>query len=284
MTRNESAKFAPGPAKRCEEQGATARNERRGIALAEPGMLASILLFVLLAFLTIAAPLVSGDGLIVPSEAFGAGLPLDLVKDAALVALFYLLTKISTAEIRSGFSTLQETFARREAELVELSTTDVLTGVHNRRYFDEALSREWARAGRLDDSLTIALVDLDRFKTINDEHGHEAGDECLLLVAAVLKEELRYPGTVVARYGGDEFAVLMPNMTEIGCRNVLESVRARIERLQKTPAARLSISVGAAGCRPTGEQSPKGLVRLADERLYDAKRAGRNQVCAGGIG
>ena len=275
MTKKETNQSSPGD---------PSRNKRRGMALAEPGVQASILLFVLLATLTISAPFVSNQGLAMTDEQFDAGLPFELVKDAALVALFYLLTKISTAEIRSGFSTLQEAFARREAELVELSTTDELTGVHNRRFFDDALSREWARAVRVDDSVTLALVDLDRFKTINDEHGHEAGDECLLLVAAILKEELRYPGTVVARYGGDEFAVLMPNMTEVGCWNVLESVRARIERLQQAPAARLSISVGAACCRPTGEQSPKGLVRLADERLYDAKRAGRNRVCAGDIG
>lgn len=221
-----------------------------------------------------------------------------LFRDLGFLVVIYMIAWTTTRQVRSGLAALEERIGQRECnlrtavtdlaeentQLAQLSTTDFLTGARNRRYFDDALDREWQRSVQLGCSLALALVDVDRFKTINDVYGHSQGDECLLQVAAALRGKMKHPGDVVARYGGDEFAVLMPNATEAGVQSAMEDVRGQIESLTSAPAVGLSISAGAVVCWPNSGLEPKRLVRLADERLYAAKRAGRNRVSVGEVG
>ena len=215
-----------------------------------------------------------------------------MLSNVGVVLFGYLFVRIHSAEIRDGFTVLQEQVRERTAhleaaladlsvansKLVEQSTVDGLTGAGNRRFFDATLAQEWVRARRSGQPLALALVDLDQFKGINDRYGHLKGDECLLRLASVLQGGMRRPGDVVARFGGDEFAVLLPNTTRAGAFEMLERIRRRVAEMKKPPAPGLSISVGVAACIPDGHARPKTLIQTADERLYAAKQAGRNQV------
>jgi diguanylate cyclase (GGDEF)-like protein len=246
-----------------------------------------LLLLATASIVTFSDPIQEVTGINISGEEAAA-----LVRDLALLALLSAIAWITTRQIRSGFAALEERISQREdnlkaavtdlsvenSQLARLSTTDCLTGARNRRYFDDALDREWERSVQLGYSLALALVDIDRFKMINDVYGHAQGDECLLQVAGALQSKMKHPGDIVARYGGDEFAVLMPNASEAGIQSVLEDVRGHIERLTAEPAVGLSISAGAVACWPKPGLEPKRLVRLADEQLYAAKRAGRNRV------
>ncbi len=167
--------------------------------------------------------------------------------------------------------------------LHRISTLDGLTGVANRRLFDETLSLEWRRAARSRAPLSLLMIDIDRFKAFNDAAGHQNGDDCLRRVAHALRESVHRAADLVARYGGEEFGVLLPETDAENARNVAESLRARIESLDMAhPAAgagHVTISVGVATTTPPREGGePEELVRQADEALYAAKRAGRNRV------
>jgi diguanylate cyclase (GGDEF)-like protein len=157
--------------------------------------------------------------------------------------------------------------------LHRISTEDGLTGVSNRRHFDDTLAREWRRAMRSAAPLSLLMVDVDHFKPFNDQHGHQAGDELLRRIAYTLRNAVHRPADLVARYGGEEFVVLLPETNEPDARALAESLRASIA---ETP---VTVSIGVATLiaerdRGTSEE----LVRIADEALYDAKRAGRNCV------
>lgn len=171
-----------------------------------------------------------------------------------------------------------------EARLRELSATDGLTGIANRRSFDETLAREWERGLRHATPLAIVMADIDFFKRYNDTYGHVAGDACLQQVAAALASGIRHGGDTVARYGGEEFAVVLPGADAAAACAVAESLRARVEALALPHAGRpgggvVTISLGVAAALPARDQSPTGLVEQADQRLYRAKESGRNRVC-----
>jgi diguanylate cyclase (GGDEF)-like protein len=159
------------------------------------------------------------------------------------------------------------------------ATTDSLTGLANRWTFDEELALEWRRAERVGDPLALILLDLDNFKSINDTRGHQAGDEVLRKVGAVLTASVRQVD-LAARYGGEEFAVIVPETDLDGAIDLAERLRKALESevIELENGTRLSVtaSFGAAvkGDLPGGEK----LVAAADERLYEAKRAGKNQV------
>jgi diguanylate cyclase (GGDEF)-like protein len=173
-----------------------------------------------------------------------------------------------------------------EAELSVLAATDGLTGLANRRTFDKALEAEWLRAARHGTSLSLLLIDLDRFKPFNDHYGHPAGDECLQAVARILSAAMKRPGDLVARYGGEEIAVLLPVTDAEGAATVAEEVRSRVQELSiphdaNVPSCVLTISIGTATLMPSFEHfdaDPKILVALADQALYRAKLGGRNRV------
>ena len=173
-----------------------------------------------------------------------------------------------------------------EAELQSLAATDALTGLANRRAFDGYLEREWLRAGRDGTSLALLLVDLDRFKVVNDTLGHSAGDDLLRLVADQIDSSIHRATDLVARYGGEEFAVILPATNLSGAMVIAERLRTDIERA--TAAFRAygeavgTASIGVAVAMPKRPAEMAGLLAAADRALYQAKENGRNRVCAVG--
>ncbi len=169
-------------------------------------------------------------------------------------------------------------------ELERLSTLDGLTGVANRRHFDESLGREWRRAARDRSPLTLMLADLDHFKPLNDARGHPHGDYCLKQVAAALGSALRRTGDTLARYGGEEFALILPNTGSAEALIHAEALRRAVAalRLPHDGVAEhpwVTISIGIATGR-ADELDAEALLRLADAALYGAKRAGRDRCVA----
>jgi diguanylate cyclase (GGDEF)-like protein len=184
---------------------------------------------------------------------------------------------------------LEQRVAERTAQLEEanrklsaLSMIDGLTGVANRRYFDEVLASECGRAQRTTRPLALVLLDVDHFKKYNDFHGHQGGDECLRQVADALRNSTRRKADLVARYGGEEFTVILPETGPELARDIAESIRRSIEALaiphQHAPQGLLTISVGVATTTAGDRGSPAQLIRIADDALYRAKHQGRNCV------
>lgn len=169
--------------------------------------------------------------------------------------------------------------------LVELSYLDPLTGIGNRRRFEERLLTEWKRAVRARSYLSLVMIDIDHFKAFNDAYGHQQGDVCLRKVATTLVDALPRAGDAVARYGGEEFAVILPLTDRAGAVKVAESLRQRIEALAVPHKASsvsrvVTISCGVATFIPAIDIEAGELLRLADEALYRAKQGGRNQTRA----
>ena len=174
--------------------------------------------------------------------------------------------------------------AEAAAEMVELAATDQLTGVANRRRFNQELEREWRRTAREDLPLSLLLLDVDFFKIYNDTYGHQGGDDVLKAVAATIKGALRRPSDVVARWGGEEFVVLLPATDVRGAIEVGETVRLAIEALhivhRDSGSGFLTVSVGVATAYPRRNHGSEPLIAEADANLYEAKRQGRNRVGA----
>lgn len=166
--------------------------------------------------------------------------------------------------------------------LSALSRTDPLTGIANRRAFDEALQRGWARAAERRQRLGLLVIDVDHFKRYNDHYGHVAGDSCLRILAGVMQQSLR-EGDLLARYGGEEFAALLPDADKAVALAVAERVRRAVETRAMPHDglgrdALVTVSIGAVSCAPAEESRPATLVRQADAALYMAKRSGRNRA------
>jgi len=167
--------------------------------------------------------------------------------------------------------------------LREMVARDGLTGIQNRRMFDQHIQRAWQQAVRDEQEIAILLVDIDCFKKYNDRYGHQAGDECLRAVATSLTQCARRPMDFVARYGGEEFAVVLYEASREYVAEVLTRIQRSIAELNipheaSEVASRLTVSIGAAFIRPTAGRTPEGLIQLADEALYTAKEQGRNRV------
>ena len=179
-----------------------------------------------------------------------------------------------------------EELKRANRRLAELAGTDELTGLANRRRFNEALEREWARARRLQEPLAVLMMDIDHFKKYNDLYGHQAGDECLAQVARILRGRLRRPGDLVARYGGEEFVVVASGTSEDQARELAQGLCRAVFALNLahagSPTGRLTLSIGVASRTPAGESTADDILYAADMALYRAKENGRNCVeCAG---
>lgn len=175
---------------------------------------------------------------------------------------------------------------RLEDELRALSQEDALTGVPNRRAFDERLAAEWARARRRRAPIAVAMIDIDAFKPYNDGNGHQAGDDCLRAVAQVLAGACRRPGELLARYGGEEFAVVFPDTGAEEAARIAEALRAAVEARNlphgHSPVApHITVSVGVATVIPSRAGNPDAVIRMADRALYSAKAAGRNRTALG---
>ncbi|MEI7671776.1 MAG: diguanylate cyclase [Deltaproteobacteria bacterium] len=172
---------------------------------------------------------------------------------------------------------------RVETILQDLSRRDGLTGLANRRHFDESLEREWKRALREKEPLSIILCDIDFFKNYNDTYGHQSGDDCLRAVARTLEHAIRRPLDVAARYGGEEFVVILPDTPLPGALAVAESIRSEIEALaiphtSSSAAPIVTISLGVASAVPAPDGTAAEILCAADQALYRAKDACRNRV------
>lgn len=196
---------------------------------------------------------------------------------ASSLATSRRLTAALDREVAARTADLEQANAR----LAELLMTDGMTGIANRRRFDEALQAEWARARRDGGTLTLLMIDVDHFKHYNDALGHLAGDDCLHRVAQVIREHGRRAGDLAARYGGEEFALLTRAGRE-QAHELAESLRKAVFETGMphpgSPQDRVSVSVGLATVPTTEANTPSVLLRLADEALYAAKRGGRNRV------
>ncbi|MDP9267091.1 MAG: diguanylate cyclase [Acidobacteriota bacterium] len=170
--------------------------------------------------------------------------------------------------------------------LEELSRTDGLTGVANRRQFEDVYEREWRRATRVSGPIALLMIDIDEFKKYNDRYGHQGGDDCLKRVAETLKQTLGRASDVVARYGGEEFVVVLPGSDQQAAIATAERLRQQVEKLGLPHEAATSgnrvvtISVGVAFYQPTEKDRPETLLSAADQALYGAKHGGRNRTCA----
>jgi len=192
------------------------------------------------------------------------------------------------AQMRYSLVVLTRRLDDANRELKRLTAVDGLTGIANRRCFDETIQREWHRARRNRLPLSVLMIDVDFFKQYNDGYGHQAGDECLIAVARALDSQLKRPGDLVARFGGEEFVIVLPETNAVGAHRVGEEVRRAIEVLAEPHAYSnvgqfLSVSVGVATAYPTPDDNLAASVLLdsADQALYNAKKAGRNRVCVG---
>ena len=168
-------------------------------------------------------------------------------------------------------------------QLKQLAILDGLTGVANRRYFDQALNNEWNRLAREEKPLSLILCDIDYFKVYNDTYGHPEGDSCLKKVANILQRATKRAADLVARYGGEEFAVILPDTNHRGALFVAENIRQKLNK-QKIPhpassvSPYLTISIGIATTIPTSGQTASKLLKTTDSALYQAKKQGRNQI------
>lgn len=202
-------------------------------------------------------------------------------------ALDFIAKPLSEPIVRARVRT-HLTLKRQGDLLRELAMRDGLTGIHNRRAFDERLAMESRRHRRTPGSLGLAMIDIDHFKAYNDLYGHQAGDACLRQVAQAIDSSARRPGELAARYGGEEFAVIIPNCgaDEI-CRvgeYIAEQVRALALPHEASQSGIVTISVGLAAGEPVSETVEHNLLASADAALYRAKAAGRNRVCVASAG
>ncbi|MCP4903153.1 MAG: diguanylate cyclase [bacterium] len=213
-----------------------------------------------------------------------------LIYVAASVALIGVVFFVRIRQMRRRESRLVELVEERTAQLETanrrlevLVNQDGLTGITNRRHFEQLLEHEWKRCVRNSQSISVILADIDDFKAFNDTYGHQSGDDCLQKIAQVLASEVRRPADVVARYGGEEFVALLPETDIEGAAAVAESMRRQVLSLEiphKASRAHswVSVSFGVAGTIPHVESRSDDLMELADEALYQAKEAGRNRT------
>ena len=206
---------------------------------------------------------------------------------AVLLGLFRLrLHRLRLRHVQMERLVAQKTEALRQANehLSRLSFLDGLTGLANRRRFDEVLREEWSRACRAGTPLALIIADIDYFKRYNDALGHPEGDRCLAAVAGVLISHARRAADLAARYGGEEFVMLIPGVDRAAALLVAESLRAACEALaiahpDSPVAPMVTLSLGVAVCVPSNEAAMPSLLRNADTALYRAKHEGRNRVC-----
>ncbi len=226
----------------------------------------------------------------IKSEAFGLGASDYLVKfpdKIEVIARIHAHSRSFMAqkqrdEAYLALRELQKELEAKNSELERLSSQDGLTGIANRRIFDEFIKKEWGRAARDENPLSLILIDIDHFKSYNDNYGHQGGDDCLRQVAQKLDGTVNRPSDLVARYGGEEFAVVMPGTDLEGAKSIAAALCEGISSMglahsHSSTADHVTISLGVASAIPTFDGAPEELIEKADEALYQAKKTGRNQ-------
>ena len=223
-------------------------------------------------------------------RSFAAGASDFIVKPVSMIEL--------RARIRSVLQLREEMDKRKMRErelealarkLEKMSNLDGLTGIANRRCFDDALVKEWVRNGRHDTPMALLMIDIDHFKAYNDTLGHVLGDDCLVAVAEGIMASIHRPGDMAARYGGEEFAVILPHTGYEGAHAVADTIHtningSNIHHPHSYAGYNVTVSIGVASCIPSCQTTPAQLLTAADTALYRAKQNGRNRtevVCLG---
>jgi diguanylate cyclase (GGDEF)-like protein len=206
----------------------------------------------------------------------------DETKGLDMGAVDYVLKPFRSAVVRARVRNHMSYIWQRK-QLEQDAFIDGLTGIPNRRRFDQTMDIEWRRAYRHASALSLALVDVDYFKQYNDKFGHGAGDEALRQIARVMMIIINRSGELVARYGGEEFVVLLPEIEQTEAVQIMERIRHGVEALglaheKSTTAPFVTISIGGISLVPSGNMSIAELLLAADSQLYLAKREGRNLV------
>jgi diguanylate cyclase (GGDEF)-like protein len=209
----------------------------------------------------------------------------DEAEGLELGAIDYITKPVSSAIVRARLKNYLELKRARDV-LLRLSQVDGLTGIANRRAFDEQFEKEWRRAKRSGESLTVMLMDIDFFKQYNDTYGHIAGDGCLRRVAQVLTDGLGRAGDFVARYGGEEFVCLLPHLDLERAKGVAERLRKSVEDTKlahesSSVSDYVTISIGLVSQKIPEDGTMEGILGEADKNLYRAKDGGRNLVVSG---
>jgi len=217
-------------------------------------------------------------------RAFAAGASDYIVKPVGKVEI--------RARIRSALQLRNEMVKRHQRErelerlarkLERMSNLDGLTGIANRRCFDDTLVKEWVRNGRADTPLGLLMIDIDHFKSYNDALGHVDGDVCLCGVAESILAGVHRPGDLVARYGGEEFAVILPDTDYTGAKAVADTIHTRLAQTcishpNSSVSCSVTVSIGVASVIPNCSTTPEHLLNAADQALYKAKQSGRNRT------
>ena len=231
---------------------------------------------------------------VIKSAAFAAGANDYLVKLPDRIELvarvrYHSRSYVNLLQRDAAYRALRESqqqLLQVNLELQRLTHSDGLTGLSNRRYLDEYLSAEWRRGARAQTELSMLMIDVDNFKLYNDTYGHVAGDEVLKRVASTVERCLGQPEDLAARFGGEEFAVVLPGTAVGGARLLAEEIRREVEMLclphaNSSTGRHVTISVGGATIVPTVDSAMTSLVEAADLALYRAKRDGKNRVVVG---
>ncbi len=210
--------------------------------------------------------------------------PMDEAHALEVGGVDFITKPVNPAVVRARVRT--HLTLKAQADLLKaMAFIDGLTGIANRRRFDEALLTEWRGCRRSHTPLTLLMIDVDHFKRYNDHYGHQGGDLCLKSVASAIKQELGRPHDIVARYGGEEFACLLPECDQIAGKDKAEALCRAVVDLgiphagsSATPPV-LTLSIGVAAAYPQDDSGAAALVTAADVALYQAKANGRNRVC-----
>lgn len=267
-------------------------------------MLGGALLFLWPPAVAMAVHSLCAGGLLLPTWVLGMGEPLEpgllttfFVASTALVAAAGQLYRYRAMErqasaaaeverLRAQAEELATTLQERTHELEKLASTDALTGLANRRTFEEVLAQRWRWLGREQEPLALLMCDIDHFKAYNDTLGHAAGDRCLQQVSEALLKAVQRPMDLVARHGGEEFAVILCEADTLGATAVARRIRRALHEIgighpSSPTSKRVTLSIGVASTVPTRTRDPHSLLETADGALYEAKQKGRDRVVGG---
>ncbi len=201
---------------------------------------------------------------------------------AGLIGLIADITELKRQEAK--LKTSEQQIREINRKLEELVRIDPLTGIANRRHFEEVFIREWRRAVRYSDYISVLMIDIDHFKLYNDNYGHPRGDECLKCVAKIISDSLHRATDLAARYGGEEFIVVLPHTDEPGTMTIAQNIRKKLaeaalpHKATSCGCKQVTVSIGAATLIPKKQIAPETLIKQADEALYISKNSGRDTI------